>query len=105
MFGYERALNFKFVKAGPPTPKQVSEACAQFASRRLRKVSPSLVKHFSVYAKEMLGNYNPAANEDDANAGSIVTGIAQMEPMEELLARCLAAISNREAITCRWAIA
>eukprot|EP00607_Mallomonas_marina_P009576 CAMPEP_0182418870 /NCGR_PEP_ID=MMETSP1167-20130531/3245_1 /TAXON_ID=2988 /ORGANISM="Mallomonas Sp, Strain CCMP3275" /LENGTH=778 /DNA_ID=CAMNT_0024593327 /DNA_START=198 /DNA_END=2530 /DNA_ORIENTATION=- len=113
LFEYERSLNFKFTKAGPPTPKEVMAACAQFASRRLRTVSPELVSYFSNYAKEMLDNYSDYKGESEegedgeqmggamSKGGSLVTGVESLEPMEELLARCLAAISNRDSITCR----
>ena len=77
---FESNLNFKFVKAGPPSATDISEASAEYSRKRLGLVDEGVVKHFLPHAKSML---------------------EEGETVELLLARCMAAISNRQSITSR----
>lgn len=99
---YENNLNFKFIKAGPPTVAEISEASAHYASKRLERISDDVVKHFMPHARSLiqeaihadgLGRPSPEAGQEVAEGGS--------DRVEQLLARCMAAISNRQKITSR----
>ena len=109
---FERSLNFRFIKAGPPSPVEVTNACGELASKRLQTVSPDLVRHFYPLAKKMIESKvltGGVSAEVTAGLGSeggdVGEGVGEAEgsgeAMEQLLARCLAAISNRKSITSR----
>jgi len=83
---FEYDLNFRFSKIGPPSRDEISSACATFAARRLDKVNDDVVPAFLPHAKQIL-----ALEQENNDKGNV----------EELLARCLAAISNRNVITSR----
>jgi ATP-dependent RNA helicase DDX21 len=97
---YENSLNFKFVRSGPPSANQISEACATFASKRLENVDKNTVKHFLPHAKRVIDEVlNP---EVLSNEGADVDTSSPKELIEFLLAKCIAAISNRQTITSRY---
>ena len=111
---FERTLNFRFVKAGPPSPSEISEACGLLAAKRLQKVSPDIVRHFYPVARRMIEDKSYLQDPESTAGGEIVSpllseamreGATTSAPvardMTELLARCLAAMSNRKSITCR----
>ena len=96
---FENTLNFKFEKSGPPTLSQISEASAQLASKKISMVGENAAKHFVPHAKSLIEKImNESENEtdEDNDTESSVT-----EKYELLLAKCLAAISNRQSITTR----
>ena len=96
---YENNLNFKFIKAGPPTVAEISEASAQYASKRLDLISDDVVKHFVPHARSLI---QEAMHADGLGLPALETGVeASPGRVEQLLARCMAAISNRQKITSR----
>lgn len=100
LYMYENSLNFKFVRSGPPSANQISEACATFASKRLENVDKNTVKHFLPHAKRVIDEIlNP---EVLSNEGADVDTSSPKELIEFLLAKCIAAISNRQTITSRY---
>ena len=121
---YERSLNFKFQRAGPPSPYEITEAGAVYANKKLGMIEPSVVRHFLPHARTLMSKGLPTgkdveahkAMEDDAEtlaSGSEDMSVAKaaMEYMpretytadevEELMARAIAAISNRQSLTSR----
>ena len=102
---FENDLNFKFTKVGPPSAREIAASCATFAVRRLDRVNPEVVDHFKPHALAILeslerrreGNENNIDN-DDENDDEIDDNDTSSEM---LIARCLAAISNRNQISSR----
>ena len=94
--GYEQNLNFKFVRAGPPSVSEISEASAEYAAKRLQGVGAEVVQYFLPYAREAI-----AAAEAEAEAEAAGTGASASAGAEVLVARAMAAISNRQKITSR----
>ena len=92
LLNLENDLSFRFLKVGPPSTDEISAACATFAARRLDKVDEEVLKYFLPHARTLL------AGKSDAIDG--VGGDADVD-VEVLLARCLAAISNRNVISSR----
>ncbi len=93
---YENALNFKFQRAGPPSPQQISEASAVYATKKLEKVDDDAVEYFIPYAQSLIRDLHDE-EEIDAKEDMVYSS----EKVEELMARCLAAISNKNSISCR----
>ena len=87
---YENALKFKFSRVGPPSARQITEACAILATKRLERIDPSVAKFFTSHARQLIKGIK---DEDDA--------VYSVEEVEGILSRCLAAISNRQTITSR----
>jgi hypothetical protein len=81
--GYEQNLNFKFVRAGPPSVSEISEASAEYAAKRLQGVGAEVVQYFLPYAREAI-----AAAEAEAEAAGTSEGA------EVLVARAMAAIAT-----------
>lgn len=139
---YEQALNFQFLRTGPPTLREITESSAAVASKKLNQVNPEVIKHFVPHALRLLQEFKPIAQrqreksfEDDLSSGSadhveeddesnkdgalkvkslilsdeeklareeiVSSKMYSGEQVEELMARCLAAISNRDSITSR----
>jgi len=99
LYMYENSLNFKFTRSGPPSANQISEACATFASKRLENVDKNTVKHFLPHAQRII---DEVLNPEDLNSGeAAVDTSSPKELIEFLLAKCIAAISNRQTITAR----
>lgn len=96
LFMHENALNFKFSRVGPPSAKQISDACAVLASKRLSNIEPTVAKYFSHHARQLIQAVHPEGEEADPAAPRY-----SVEDMEDLVSRCLAAISNRNSITSR----
>ena len=146
LFVFENTLKFKFTRTGPPTPQQISEASALYASKRLQQVNPEVVKYFIPHAQQLirsLGDGTASDNDgDEASADgfgdddddseddeapavrrpkgllmsdeekklqrggsssdlSLYSSSSNPEQLEMLVAKCLAAISNRNTITSR----
>lgn len=87
---FENALKFKFGKVGPPSARQITEACAILATKRLEKIDPTVAKYFTSHARQLVKGI-----KDDEDA------LYTVDDVEDLLSRCLAAISNRQSITSR----
>ena len=101
---YENALNFKFVKTGPPTVAEISEASAMYASKRLERINADVVKHFVPHARTLIKEAmqdSALSHASGGQGGNAAEGMEGMEKVEELMARCMAAISNRQKITSR----
>jgi ATP-dependent RNA helicase DDX21 len=128
---YERSLQFKFQRAGPPSPFEITQAGAIYAANKLGKVQPEVVNHFLPHARALmnksLGGLD-SANEDmveeeassdsdsDSDSDSELDSLTSTTPttaelaprdsysaqeVEELMARAIAAISGRSSITSR----
>ena len=140
LFVFENTLKFKFTRTGPPTPQQISEASALYASKRLQQVNPEVVKYFIPHAQQLirsLGDGTASDNDDDdddddgfgdddseddeapavrrpkgllmsdeekklqGSSDLSLHGSGNPQQLEMLVAKCLAAISNRNTITSR----
>ena len=106
IYMFESGLKFKFKRTGPPSANDISEACAKFASKRLEKVTARTVKHFLPHAKkiidEVLNAEDLTADCDDEDGRENVIDEDTEEDsvlIERLLAKCIAAISNRQEIS------
>ena len=91
---FESALNFRFSRCGPPTPQQISEASAVYAAKKLGQVNPEVVKYFVPFARVLLAK----TTAEDVEEGGEVDSSGHLDV---LLAKCLAAISNRNTIASR----
>jgi hypothetical protein len=135
---YERSLNFKFQRAGPPSPYEITEAGAMYASKKLGMIEPSVVRHFLPHARALMTKGLPTgedidvceAVEDKVEIESLASDLEQEDEdedededeeahvaetaskymprktytaneVEELMARAIAAISNRQSLTSR----
>ena len=105
---FENALNFKFERAGPPTLKDISEASAVLAANKLESVSKSVVKYMLPHAKTLIENLSREAEaeegeeENDTDAAApAAPQLTTEEKYELLVAKCLAAMSNRKSIRSR----
>eukprot|EP01038_Epipyxis_sp_PR26KG_P009150 gene9150-12341_t len=104
LYTYERELNFNFKRTGPPSSSEISEASALYASKRITEINPQVVKHFVPHAKGLINTLyaNNNENDDDSeNENNNTEFTYTPEQIEDLVARCLAAISNKNTITCR----
>jgi len=101
---YEQNLNFKFIKAGPPTVAEICKASAEYSMKRLESVDADVVRNFLPYARSVMAGHNRNGDTGDAGDAAPATaggsGSGSTE-MEELVARAIAAISNRQKITSR----
>ena len=101
LYMFESGLKFKFTHAGPPSAAEVSKACATFASKRLEKVTKKTVKHFLPHAKRIINEVLNADEEvtDEGDEVDDTNDEGDSAIMERLLAKCIAAISNRQEIS------
>ena len=99
LYMFESGLKFKFTRAGPPSASEVSAACANFASKRLEKVTKSTVKHFLPHARRIINEVLNADEEDLQDANDEEEEEEDSVLIERLLAKCIAAISNRQQIS------
>ena len=60
---FESALNFKFQRAGPPTPQQISEASAAYAAKKLGQVNSEVVQYFVPFARQLLAQTQSASGQ------------------------------------------
>lgn len=116
---FEKQLNFKFMKMGAPTEKEISEASTNYAVQKLSKVDDDVIRHFAPYAStviekalkgELIAAEDAVVEEEDTEgAGSEIlkhlqkttTDLSERQVMENLVARCVAVISNRQAFLSR----
>lgn len=124
---YERSLQFKFVRAGPPSPFEITNAGAIYASKKLGKVEMDVVRHFLPHARTLIDKglqgyendigdnlageqkedevtnevMQPKLEEADAESVTVVREVYSAHEVEELMARAIAAISGRQTITSR----
>jgi len=92
---FENTLNFKFGRIGPPSAKEITEASALHASKSLESINKNVAKYFTPHARTILKSY--AEVDDDEETPEVYTA----EVVEDILSRCLAAISKRKTITSR----
>lgn len=119
---FENTLKFHFTRTGPPSAQEIAAASAVFAAKKVRLVKPEVVSFFKEHARTMLsdmthGEEAVQPSEEDllgvpvrviSDAEKRRTSLHAVEnysamQVEELVARCLAAISNRNQITSRSA--
>lgn len=108
---FEKVLKFRFQRAGPPSPDQITEASAAFASKKLQQVNPEVVQYFLPYARDMLESLKSGKMvfdqkevddaEEEEDEGASLDEAEGPESTEVLFARCMAAISNRHTIASR----
>lgn len=127
---FESALTFKFQRIGPPSPQEIVKACADLSERRLESVPESLVSQFVPYARDLLARAEegvwPALDDesveddieedddDEENVDKVSSKIKKFEagtPISTskktsvtpdlIIARALAAMSNRRAVAAR----
>lgn len=129
---FENTLKFRFTRTGPPSAQYIVAASAIFAAKKLKLVNSEVVNHFKPHARTMLADLpfweEAAAQQTEAvdelslldvlpaqvisdrekekqvRASSHRSENYSAAEVEELVARCLAAISNRNAITPRYII-
>lgn len=118
---FENTLKFHFTRTGPPSAQEIVAASALFAAKKVRLVKPEVVSFFKAHARTMLsdlarGDAGTEPNEEEllgvparviSDAEKRRTSLYAAEnysavQVEELVARCLAAISNRNKITSRY---
>lgn len=111
---YERSLQFKFVRAGPPSPFEITKAGAIYASKKLDKVEMDVVRHFLPHARTLM-NKGLIGDGGESSTEEILAGesgeqkevlvvereVYSADEVEELMARAIAAISGRQTITSR----
>jgi hypothetical protein len=121
----ENSLNVRFKRIGTPGAKEIAEASADVATRKLESVSPYLARQFVPYARTFIEGFvrqnseNNDSDFDEEEEGSTDEETSMAAPIEEelldvngnkvysavqvedLLSRCLAAISNRGSISSR----
>lgn len=113
LVSFERTLNFNFKRISAPSADEIARASAWYAAKKLEKVNSAAVNYFLPHAKKMI-NMLLTNNEilelpqlDDANdIDTISDETSNHEDLdnsavEKLLARCLAAISNKNTIQTR----
>lgn len=115
---FESQLNFRFERIGPPSPQQIIEASAVYAAKRLTTVQENIAKYFVPHARSLLNKplrQKRHAADDDSNDDEDTDNDMEFQGMvdregatsysaehvEQIVARCLAAISNRNSISCR----
>ncbi|CAK9252802.1 unnamed protein product [Sphagnum jensenii] len=88
---FENSLNFKFERIGPPTLKDISEACAAVATRKVHSIDSTVAKLMLPHAQQLIHDFvqrDHSLNEDDDS------DITTEEKYQVLVARCLGALSN-----------
>lgn len=120
---FENTLKFRFTRTGPPSAQEIVAASAMYAAKKVCLVKPEVVNHFKPHARTMLNDFvlrDPAVDETADGEDDLVDIPARVisdreklrashlpenysaADVEELVARCLAAISNRNSITSRY---
>jgi ATP-dependent RNA helicase DDX21 len=106
---FERQLNFRFEKTSPPSPADVARASAWYAAKKLEKVDSAAVNYFLPHAKNIVQTVLAVDNEEFVlpstptfpdNEVDSESGYST-EQVSQLLARCLAALSNKQTIQSR----
>lgn len=89
----QRKLKFTFEGLGLPLPADITKACATIVDEKIADVEDDAVQHFLPHAKHLLARHL-------AQDGSDVIDTADGK-LTELMAKCMAAISQRSSITVR----
>lgn len=119
---FEGALKFQFQKIGPPTQRDICEASANYAVKKLQSIKPQVAAQFLPHARALLSGFAsstarplfPAQGIDavavgmdtedatvDAAMSAVEGGTTTSAEVESFVAKCLAAISNRNSATSR----
>jgi ATP-dependent RNA helicase DDX21 len=103
---FEGALKFQFHKAGPPSQQEICDASALYAVKKLRTVTPEVATLFSPHAREMLRDMQATGDTqstdvDQEGQEGPTPSAAASDAAVTLLAKCLAAISNRNVVSSR----
>lgn len=106
---FERALNFQFTHMAAPSVAELSLASSSFAVKQMTLVEDEVIDHFRPYARDLIkkaeagelfdnvGIEGAIAEKQESSVGSGKNTTA----VENLIARCIAAISNRMTIPVR----
>ena len=78
---YERSLNFKFQRAGPPSAYEITEAGAMYASKKLGMIEPAVVRHFLPHARALMTKGLPTG--EDENVDVVVDDIESLAEDED----------------------
>ena len=105
---FENALNFRFERTAPPSPVEIAKASAWYAAKKLEKVNDNAVSYFLPHVKSMISglltdNHVPKiADLEELSESLVDTDITYtQDQVESLIARCLAALSNKNTIESR----
>ncbi len=113
---FENNLNFKFERIGPPSLKDVAEASAVLATKKIENVSKSAIRYMLPRARTLVQEmtnmlHEPQSEESMNDNEPEEMKFTQLDPssnqmsMNEkyawFIAKCLAAVSNRKAISSR----
>ncbi len=108
---FEKALKFQFQTMETPSAAEVAKSSALASLKKLEKVQDDVVPHFLLSARKLLADTlsdsNLKASDDERSDESeeknqmfsSASVAAFKAPVENLLARCLAAISNKTKLT------
>lgn len=111
---FEKILNFKFHRASLPTMSEIAQASAWYAAKKLEKVNMNAIDYFLPHARTLMQSL--LQETDDSESGISIPHISDIlanydsnqvrdevapEQVEKLLARCLAALSNKNEIETR----
>jgi ATP-dependent RNA helicase DDX21 len=129
---FENSLNFRFTLSSPPSSRDVSNAIALYATKRVSEVNPTFARHFVPHAKNLIksilsstleknldaavnslsSSINSQEDKEEGGAGLAVTDVDDaveevdalytQDDIENVLSRCLAALSNRNSIVSRF---
>lgn len=119
---FENTLQFRFGRAGAPTAREVSDASAAHATIKVDTIQEEVVNHFLPHARALMEKAARKARQSSAGAlldvddleGEEIAVVEEVEDdvddgpveytpelVEDVLARCLAAICNRNSIVSR----
>jgi ATP-dependent RNA helicase DDX21 len=111
---FEAVLKFSFHKCGPPSPAEISEASAVYATKKLGLVMPEVVTQFLPHARVLLRSMGSTSSSEESDVPVVSVLVADEEKdsrlplgayslgdVEKLVARCLAAVSNRNSVSSR----
>lgn len=92
---YESKLNFAFKRMGSPSPTDIAEASAVHALKKLKLVQEEVVPYFLPASRNLIANIL----EVEEAATGMPSAALSVGQMENLLAKCLAAICNKNDLS------
>jgi ATP-dependent RNA helicase DDX21 len=109
---FERSLNFQFTRIAAPSVAELASASSAFSVKQMSLVEDEVIEHFRPYAKDLIAKaqagqlFDPAvidlARSHTTDPDSIDSQHMNATAVESLIARCIAAISNRMTIPSRY---
>ena len=82
LFKFESLLQFKFERVGPPSARDIAEASATLASKKLTKVSDDVVSYFKPYSRSLIEKFASGGGDDEDDL-FLVDGDSDEENEEE----------------------